>query len=134
MCVSTSVDVSVPLPLCMLAAMLLLIDKDVMVHLTKILALTLQQLMNKDLAMKLLKSKLLAIAQQQKAKEIQDIKGGMLWLMFVSACAGGLLDEKVREGGRDRVKNRKIPCDCGAALRCDLRNSNFLIEQRWQAD
>ena len=38
----------------------------------------LQQLMNKELAMKLLKSKLLAIAQQQKAQEIKDIKGGKL--------------------------------------------------------
>jgi peptide chain release factor 2 len=42
------------------------------------------QIMNKELAMKLLKSKLLAIAQQQKAAEIKDIKGDLVSADFGS--------------------------------------------------
>ena len=64
------------------------------------------QLMNKELALKLLKSKLLAIAQQQKAAEIKDIKGDL-----VSADFGS------------QAKSSKVPCKsplqkCPAKVSC----------------
>jgi peptide chain release factor 2 len=40
--------------------------------------------MNKETALKLLKSKLLAIAQEQKAREIKDIKGDLVTADFGS--------------------------------------------------
>ena len=42
------------------------------------------QAMNKETALRLLKSKLLAIAQEQKAREIKDIKGELVTADFGS--------------------------------------------------
>lgn len=66
------------------------------------------QLQNKALAMELLRSKLLAIKQQEREEELSKLKGGNVAATFGNAIRSYVLDDRLVKDGRTKVETTHV--------------------------